>query len=148
MQHFFLSFTIYFIKTSNLSHCYLNLWLPKPIFQHSLLLNPWPYTIAMCEPACLRSSTQQVSAATTDSVMTSSSSSNCFSRIGSFKRLKRLVVGKGPNQGCKVDEAGQSTEALCWPHVVVVKKSFCHILIGTNHPKTPKKFTSLTDSIL
>jgi hypothetical protein len=35
----FLSFTICFIKTSNMSHCYLKLWLPKPIFQHSVLLN-------------------------------------------------------------------------------------------------------------
>jgi hypothetical protein len=46
MQLFF-SFTIYFIKTSNKSHCYLNLWLPKPICQHSLLLNPWPYATEM-----------------------------------------------------------------------------------------------------
>jgi hypothetical protein len=29
-----------------MSHCYLNLWLPKPIFQHSLLLNLWPYATA------------------------------------------------------------------------------------------------------
>jgi hypothetical protein len=43
----FFSFTIYFIKTSNVSRCYLNLWLPKPIFQHSLLLNLWPYATKM-----------------------------------------------------------------------------------------------------
>jgi hypothetical protein len=43
----FFSFTIYFIKTSIKSHCYLNLWLPKPIFQYSLLLNQWPYATDM-----------------------------------------------------------------------------------------------------
>jgi serine/threonine protein kinase len=32
MQYFFFSFTIYFVKTLNMSHCYLNLWLPKFIF--------------------------------------------------------------------------------------------------------------------
>jgi hypothetical protein len=47
MQHIFFSFTIDFIKTSNMSHRYMNLWLPKPIFQHSLLLNFWPYATEM-----------------------------------------------------------------------------------------------------
>jgi hypothetical protein len=44
--HFF-SFTIYFIKTSIMSHRYMNLRLPKPIFQHkiwwSLLLLLYKY---------------------------------------------------------------------------------------------------------
>jgi hypothetical protein len=40
----FLSFTVCFIETSNMSHCYLNLWLPEPIFQPSLLINVWPYS--------------------------------------------------------------------------------------------------------
>jgi hypothetical protein len=44
-----------------------------------------------------------------------------------------------------VDEAGQSTEALwwplgyadcMWPRIVVVKKHFCLIFMGTNPPET------------
>ena len=65
MQHIFFSFTIAFIKTLNISHHYMNLWLPKSIFQHSLLLNLWPYATEMREPVCLRGTTLQVSVATT-----------------------------------------------------------------------------------
>jgi hypothetical protein len=65
MQHIFFSFTIDFIKTSNMSHHYMNLWLPKPIFQCSLLLNLWPYATEMREHVCLRGTTLQVSVATT-----------------------------------------------------------------------------------
>jgi hypothetical protein len=43
--------------------------------------------------------------------MTSSSSSNLFPRIASSKGLKEGSL-KEPDAGCKVDEAGQSTEAL------------------------------------
>jgi hypothetical protein len=63
MQQFFFSFTIYFIKTSNMSHCYLNLRLPRPIFRHSLL-NLWPYAPEMWEPVYLCGTTQQISVAT------------------------------------------------------------------------------------
>jgi hypothetical protein len=64
-QHILFSFTVDLIKTSNMSHHYKNLWLPKPIFQHSLLLNLWPYTAETGEPVCLRGTTLQVSVATT-----------------------------------------------------------------------------------
>jgi hypothetical protein len=40
-NRFIFSFTIYFIKTSNTSHFYLNLWLTERIFQHNFLLNFW-----------------------------------------------------------------------------------------------------------
>jgi hypothetical protein len=55
--------TIYLIKTSNMSHWYLNLWLPKYIFQHSLL-NLRPYATEMREPVWLRGINLQVSVAT------------------------------------------------------------------------------------
>jgi hypothetical protein len=43
----------------------MNLWLPKPIFQRSLLQNLWPYATKIREPVCLRGTTLQVSVATT-----------------------------------------------------------------------------------
>jgi hypothetical protein len=64
MQHIFFLIHNDFIKTLNMSHHYMNLWLPKSIFQHNLLLNLWPYATEMRVPLCLRGTTLQVSVAT------------------------------------------------------------------------------------
>jgi hypothetical protein len=114
--HFFFSFAIYFMKISNMLHCYLNLWLPKPIFQHSLLLNLWPYATDMWEPVCLLGTTLQVSV-TTISLLWKwlrHSLQTYFRRLHLSKYWKDGSQ-KEPDLGCKVDEAGQSTEALWWP---------------------------------
>jgi hypothetical protein len=90
-----------------MSHCYLNLWLPKPIFQRSLLLNLWSYPTEMWESVCLRGTTLQVSVAT-------SRSQTYFRGLYLSKNWKG-GIRKEPDPGCKVDEAGQSTEAMWWP---------------------------------
>jgi hypothetical protein len=52
---------------------------------------------------------------------------------------------KESDPGCKMDVAGQSTEVCdglsgmqtcVWPHIIVVKKHFCHIFMGTSFPET------------
>jgi hypothetical protein len=54
-----------------------------------------------------------------------------------------------------VDEAGQSTEVCdglsgkqtcVWARIVVVKKSFCHIFMGTNPPEKLLQFPHRRDS--
>jgi hypothetical protein len=77
--------------------------------------------------------------------MTSSSSSNFFRGLH-LSSSRKDGSRKEKDPGCKVDEAGQSTEALWWPLgyadlcVVVVKKHFCHIFRGRNPPETLLQF--------
>jgi hypothetical protein len=115
-QLFFFSFTIYFIKISNTSHWYLNLWLPKPIFQHSLLLNLRSYSTEMWEPVCLGGTSLQVSAATT-SLLHKWLPRRLHTTFRGLHMSEDWTDGsrQEPDPGCKVDEAGQSTEALWWP---------------------------------
>jgi hypothetical protein len=99
-----------------MSHCYLNLWLPKHIFQHSLLLNLWPYATKIWEPVCLHSTTLQFSVIITSLLWK-------WLRLHPHTSFHGLHLSKDwkdgsqkePDPGCKVDEARQSTEALWWP---------------------------------
>jgi hypothetical protein len=99
-----------------MSHCYLNLWLPTLIFQHSLLLNLWPYTTEMWQPVYLHCITLQVSFATTSLLWKwlPHHLQTSYCRLHLSKDWK-IGSQKKPDMGCKVDEAGQSTEALWWP---------------------------------
>jgi hypothetical protein len=129
-----------------MSHSYLNLWLPKPIFQHNVLLNLWPYATEMWQPVRLRGTTLHVSVATISFLRKwlPRRPQTSFRGLHSPKEWKD-GSRKEPDLGCKVDEAGQSIEVFdghsgmqtcAWPRIVMVKKHFFHIFIGTNPPKT------------
>jgi hypothetical protein len=94
-----------------MSHCYLNLWLLKLVFQHSLL-NLWPYATEMWEPVCLRCTTLQVCRNHLFTSETTSSSSSTSSRGLHLSDDWKDGSRKEPDPGCKVDEA-DSPLKLC-----------------------------------
>jgi hypothetical protein len=73
----------------------------------------------------------------------SSPSSDFFPWIASFKGLKYLVVGRSQirvvswmrqDSPLKNFDGLSGMQTCVWPRIIVVKKHFCDIFIGTNPP--------------
>jgi hypothetical protein len=123
-----------------MSHCYPNLWLPKPIFQHSLVLNLWPYATEMWDPVCLRGTALQVSVATTSLLRKwlprrpQTFSADCI-----FQRTENMVVGRRqiravwwmrPDSPLKLCDGLSGMQTGVWPRIVVVKRHSVTYLWG------------------
>jgi hypothetical protein len=142
MQQFFFSFTIYFIKISNVSHFCLNLWLCfyiVSIWIHGLTSPICESLYALAVPLC-----RSLSQPPPLRKWLPRRPQTSFRGLHLSKDWKD-GSRKEPDPGSKVDEAGQSTEVLwwplgtqtcVWPRIVVVKKHLCHIFMGTNPPET------------
>jgi hypothetical protein len=62
-----------------------------------------------------------------------------------FQRTEKMVVGRSQIQDVrwmrqdsplKLCDGLLGMHTCVWPHIVVVKKHFCHIFMGTNPPET------------
>jgi hypothetical protein len=130
-----------------MSHCYLNLWLPKPIFQQSP-----SKSMALCQQdvrACMplryhpawRSLSQPPLCFGNDFlVILKLLSADCI-----FQRTEKMVVRRSQirdvrwmrqDSPLKLCDALSGMQTCVWPCIVMVKKHCCHIFMGINPLET------------